>query len=395
MQNQPNANAHIVFFTPELPPSFAGAGINAQAFARYISNFVQKITLCSLNYNNTLPKTELREHLIIKRLPYYNKNILLKFFSFPLLLFHYYKNIRQADIVFIYSGYLIGFQFIVYVSSLLHRKVVFRSTLIGGDDPNSLLSKNLLIRKLNKFILKRITVYFAINPVFATQFSTAFGNQIRIVETYQGIDSGRFHPFTAEHKIQIREKLQLPPNTLIILSVGILLKKKGFHMVFEQLTKLNIPFKYIVAGDYSPSPYHNLSVKEKKEMVTLLNRGTDILGNKIEFVGSVDNIEEYYHAADIFLIPSQQEGTPNALLEAMACGLPCITSQLEGISGDLTLHSLNCLEFNTEDEIPQLIQSLAENPGRMSRLGIKAAETIAESYTFDKVATKLLSSING
>ena len=393
MQNQLAPNARIVFFTPESPPSFAGAGINAEAFARYFSNHVQKVTLCSLNYNNHLPKNEIKERLFIKRLPYYNKNILLKFLSFPLLLIQYYKNIRQADIVFVYSGYLIGFQFIVFVSSLLHREVILRSTLIGGDDPYSLLSKNILISRLNKHILRRISAYFAINPVFASQFKTSIGNQIRIVETCQGVDAGRFHPCSVKHNTQFREKLRLPFNTLIILSVGILLEKKGFQLVFEQLSKLYIPFRYIIAGDYSPSPNHNLSAKEKEEMMTLFKKGKDILGNKLEFVGGVNNIEEYYHASDIYLISSIQEGTPNALLEAMACGLPIITSQLEGLSGALMLHNINCLEFNEVEMLSQLIQSLAENPDQMSRLGHKAAETIAENYTFDKVADKLVSSI--
>jgi glycosyltransferase involved in cell wall biosynthesis len=384
----------IVFFAPESLPSFAGAGLNAHAFAMFLTKHAKKVTLCCLNYNNQLPKLENKGKLYVKRLPYYNKSAVHKLLSFPPLLKQYYLIIRQADIILIYSGYLIGFQFIICLAYLMRRKVIFRSTLIGGDDPESLLSKNFIIRQLNKFVLKRLNIYFAINPSFASQFKTTFQNKIKIVESYQGVDAGRFYPCKSEYRNQIREKIKLPPDNLIILSVGILLKKKGFHLVFPALAKLDLPFKYIIAGDYLPSAYHKLSSLEKKEMQTIHEEGMNILGENVKFVGPVSNIEDYYHASDIFLMPSLQEGTPNVLLEAMACGLPCVTSKLVGLAGNLTLHTINSLEFNKPEILSKLISDLAKDPEQMVRIGLNAAQTIAENCTFKKVASKLFSFLN-
>jgi UDP-glucose:(heptosyl)LPS alpha-1,3-glucosyltransferase len=295
----------------------------------------------------------------------------------------------------VYSGYLIGFQFIIWISRILKRKVIFRSTLLHGDDPETLLSKNLLMRSLNKFVLNQLNIYFAINPVFADQFRTLLGNKIQIVNLFQGIDSKRFYPSSLQHKNQIRKKIQIPSNELVLLSVGILLKKKGYEKVFPLLTTLDIPFIYVVVGEYLPDQVRNLSNEEMKEMHTLFYQGKDLLGDRIRFTGPVEAIENYFHAADIFLLSSLQEGTPNVLLEALACGLPCITRSLPGISGLLTFHEKNALEFDHIRVLPQLIKDLADHPQKMKNIGMNASETIHENYTFERIADKLFSSLNG
>lgn len=393
MQNYLSGKS-IVFFTPETYPSYAGAGLNARAFAFYLSEYTNETTLCCLNYNKDLPVTEMMGKLRIERIPYYNKRLIYKMLSLPYLLINYYRWIRRADFIFVYSGYLIGYQFIIYLASIYKRKIIFRSTLIGGDDPDSLLAKGFFQRKLNRFILKRLTLYYSINPVFTIQLQSIFGNYIRVIETFQGVNSTRFHPSAKEHKKYIREKLQLEPGELIILSVGILLKKKGFHLVFPELNKLDIPFRYIIAGNYSPVPHHNLSAREKAEMEEVYQLGIDILGEKLTFTGSVEKIEDYYYAADIFLLPSLQEGTPNVLLEAMACGLPCISTKLKGISGILTLNEVNSIEYSSVGTLAESIQHLTENPTYKESIGKHAAQTIADNYTFEKVADKIFSSIN-
>ena len=393
MQNDLSGK-HIVFFAPETIPSFAGAGINAYAFAKYLSEYAGETTLCCLNYNKLLPKTVIKDSLCIKRLTYYNGTYLQKFLSFPILLLAYLRYVYIADILLVYSGYLIGFQFILFISWILGRNVIFRSTLIGGDDAESLLSGNFLIRRLNLFVFNRLNVYFAINPVFSNRFKKIFIDRVKVFESFQGINRNRFYPCTKEHKEKLRKKLQIASDELIILSVGILLKKKGYQQVFPELAKLNIPFRYIIAGDYLPTSYHKLSATEKKEMQDLVQFGNNTLGKKLKLLGTVDNIEDYYHTADIFLLPSLQEGTPNVLLEAMACSLPCITKKLAGISGVLTKHDSNSIEYSNAESLPAIIRKLLNNPEHMTRLGVKAAETLIENYTFEQVANKLFSALD-
>ena len=54
--------------------------------------------------------------------------------------------------------------------------------------------------------------------------------------------------------------------------------------------------------------------------------------DRLQLVEHTSSIEQYYRAADIFVLPSKREGLPNALLEAMACGLPSIVSRLPGVT---------------------------------------------------------------
>ena len=63
---------------------------------------------------------------------------------------------------------------------------------------------------------------------------------------------------------------------------------------------------------------------EEKERLQLLAEGN----KHIHFVGKHDNVVEYYQAADVFVSSSLAEGLPNTVIEAMACGLPCVLSDI-------------------------------------------------------------------
>ncbi len=380
----------IIIFTVEAPPSFAGAGLNAYNFAKYLSKDSASVIFCHLNYNGKLPRKTVDENLKIHRFSYYNYNILTKSFSFLPLLIKYLRFIFKGNIILVYSSYLIGYQFIIIMASLLGRKVIFRSTLLEGDDAISLTSKGFILSKLNKYALMRLSMYFSINAEFTQRFLKITNNKIPVYESFQGVDTNRFYPVSKEDKIKTRRQLGLESDEIIILSVGNLLRRKGYHLIFPQLAKLKMNFKYLVIGEYSPNQYHRVLKSEIKEMNELYCLGKDILGSKVVFTGPVNNVQEYFQACDFFLNSSMNEGTPNALLEAMASGIPSIIRPLHGISGTLIKHEFNALEYHNFDEVSKIINHNIIKPEKMNQIGEQARKTILEKYNFEKVARNFL-----
>lgn len=378
-----------VFFVPESIPSFAGSGRNAFNFASYLNTKKLNASIVTLNRNLKLNTREITENVNITRIPYFAFNLFTKILSLihivPAYLYHIIKN----NVIIIYSAHLIGYQLIIILAWLLDKKIVFRSSIYSADDISSLVNKKITGR-INKLALGKITVYFSITPAFTKSFLAVYNNRSRIFEMPQGINEAYFNPPTIKQKVALRKQLGLNTSKKIILSVGYLIKRKGFEEIFNQLSKISDQYLYVVVGDYSPCTGHFVSEKEIQEMQYLYYTGKELLQNNVRFTGSKSNIHDYFRASDIFLHNASKEGLPNVILEAMACGLTVITRKLEGLSGYLLSHLKNAIVFENPVDIPLFLNNCINNPEICQRLSKNAYNTVLNSFTFKNISEKLI-----
>lgn len=117
-----------------------------------------------------------------------------------------------------------------------------------------------------------------------------------------------------------RTQLGIAPDDILVLSVGELQKRKNHQVIIEAIAKLkNDKIKYIICGQ-------GVLENHLKALVTKNN-----LQNQVFFLGYRQDIPEIMGACDIFAHPSVREGLGLASLEAMASGLPLITSNVQGV----------------------------------------------------------------
>lgn len=137
----------------------------------------------------------------------------------------------------------------------------------------------------------------------------------RIDVIHNGIDQDKFKPAGEEEKKHLRAHLGLPANKRVFVSVGFLSETKGTHILVEAFlgSKLSRSELLVLLGD---GP-----LREKYSRLTAGN-------SNIRIVGFVENVTDYLSAADIFVSASLTEGCPNAVIEAMACGLPVVLSDI-------------------------------------------------------------------
>jgi glycosyltransferase involved in cell wall biosynthesis len=143
----------------------------------------------------------------------------------------------------------------------------------------------------------------------------------RIHTIYNGVDADLFHPSA---KGPARERLRVTSGEPLILFVGNLLPVKGLDVLVQALALLGgagVKFQCAIVGQ---GP---LKAPIQKRLQALG------LGARVRFVGacSMAQLPQWYHAADLLVLPSRSEGVPNVLLEARACGTPFVASNVGGI----------------------------------------------------------------
>jgi glycosyltransferase involved in cell wall biosynthesis len=197
---------------------------------------------------------------------------------------------------------------------------------------------------------------------------------------HNGVDTDTFHP---ANKKKGREKLGLPKNRKIILSVRRLVYKNGLDTLLESIplvTQSHPDVLFVVAGK---GPSRKLIENRIKELG---------IGDNIKLAGFVpDNLlPVYYGAADCFVLPSASgEGLPLVLLEAMACGLPVIATAVGG-TPEILRHMKNGVLVpprNPEAMAEALTKLLSEGLG--PALGREARRTVEERFSWEENVRQL------
>lgn len=187
--------------------------------------------------------------------------------------------------------------------------------------------------------------------------------KIRVV--YNGVDAAHF-PLQrrAEYRARLAETYGLGEE-LRILYVGSGFKRKGVPALIEAAAKITVPFKLFIVG---------------KGRTKALARRAQRLGvaEKVVFTGPVRDVERFYLGCDLFVFPTLYDPFSNATLEAMACGLPVVTSRYNGVAELIRDGEQGVVLRDPLDaaEIAAAVAQLAD-PQRRKRMGEAAAEAAA------------------
>lgn len=143
----------------------------------------------------------------------------------------------------------------------------------------------------------------------------------RVEVIYNGVDTGRFNPGGKNlYRQPLRKMYGISENELLLLFVSNDHKGKGLQTILRaMLLSGEKGVRLMVVGSDSAKPYQRFAIENR-------------LDEQVLFLGPQDKIERYYAAADIFVFPTTYDAFSNVCLEAMACGLPVITTINNGAS---------------------------------------------------------------
>ncbi|WP_302080893.1 glycosyltransferase family 4 protein [Salinibaculum rarum] len=162
-----------------------------------------------------------------------------------------------------------------------------------------------------------------------------------------------------------------------IVFVGRLKDQKGVHVLIQALEDLDE--KLLIVGD---GP-------ERERLERLASR----LDVEIEFVGEVnpEAVEEYLHRGKAFVLPSVRgEGLPNAVLEAMAIGLPVVVTGTGGVADAVVDGETGFIvEPGNEEGLRDRLELLCEADTRRERMGVSARKWVVENHSWNTIISDL------
>lgn len=223
------------------------------------------------------------------------------------------------------------------------------------------------------------------SPVMAAAQRRMGVSQRRLHIISHGVDTRRFQP---EARPRPELAATLPPGAKICLYVGHLIPRKGVSILLQAWPALaeKHPDAWLVLVGAVHRPTIS-SEQERQEIEAYQNTLFKELQSlpRVVHIPEQSDIQRWYQMADVFVFPSSQEGFPNALLEAMSTGLPCLTRRFMGFPEGQLGEKLGVIQVVDDAAAAwsTAMSSLLSDAALRSKMGAAAREIVVRDHALD------------
>jgi glycosyltransferase involved in cell wall biosynthesis len=362
-----------------LPPEYSGAAAQAFLLADRLRARGHSIEFVTQSWRGGEEKTYQVEGFKVTAL---KTNLGARHTELSLwrsLLRYVWLHRRDIDVLHSHGAYYT--QAIVGPLGRLLGKPSLVKASLADNDLKSLTQSS--VGRLHRFFLGRVDAYVAISADLEAEFRARGLAEGRIVTIPNGVDMTRFRPADRVEKRALAESMGLPTDRPLGLFVGVFDERKRIEWLMETWIRegaFGSGARLLAVGPTSRDPYG----PELKARMEALAAARPDLAIVRDFT---PGIEHLYRMADFFVFPTSNEGLPNALLEAMACGLPCVATRVSG-STDLIRDGETGVLFGVDDaaELGAAVARVQGNAGQA--LGEAARRFVAEGYDIERIAER-------
>ena len=189
-------------------------------------------------------------------------------------------------------------------------------------------------------------------------------------------------------EFNIKDYSKTSRNTVTFLMAGRLDDTKGIYEYLQSVQNIRSRYPADKLAFFLVGGIHESASEDK-----ILSAIKDCDG--VEYLGLRDDMKAIYNQASVFVLPSYREGTSRAILEAMACGLPIVTTDVPGCKEPVSN------DINGKIVPPRDVNSLCDamiyfidNPTEISRMGQKSREIVEDKYDVNLVVQTIVEQLN-
>ncbi len=200
-----------------------------------------------------------------------------------------------------------------------------------------------------------------------------------------GVDLARFAPLapgeTAAVRAEVRAELGLPGDAVVIGFVGRLVREKGLPELFEAAAALAGRAALVCIGPDDPDKPDAISRAEQAEA----------LAAGVRFLGMRHDVDRLYRAMDVFVLPSHREGIPRSAMEAAACGVPVVATDVRGCRQVVDPGETGLLvPVRDPAALAVAIASLVADPAQRAAMGVAARRRAEACFDERDVVERVL-----
>ena len=317
----------MVFVVPDFEPTIGGTTRQTANAARALLARGYDALVLTQRIDRSWPRDEIRDGLRVVRVgPSGRGSVAMKLVDARIALWLARHRARIAIVhVVMYPDFAVA----AVAAGLGARTVMMWAGLGDATDtlggPRGLRT---LLRWARRRAIDRRVTHVALTRALAGEVAAAFGRPssdgIEVVPTPVNVEV--FRPPTPSERAAARAALGLAGDETAVVYAGHLRALKRVDQLIDAVAVLRDQGRAVrlfVLGD---------SRAELDDCTDALHRqvAAGRLGDRVVFTGGVPDIRPWLRAADVFVLPSEREGLSNALLEALACGVPCVAPASAG-----------------------------------------------------------------
>jgi D-inositol-3-phosphate glycosyltransferase len=368
-----SSSRRVLLVSHYFPPHVGGIENVVQAEAAHLSRLGHDVTVFTTAVNSDPGRRRLPEGYNVVRLKAWNgieRGMGIPFpVPTPWFLVKAASLVRAADVVHVHDALYMTSWMAAGIARLLGRPIVLTQHVqLVAHAPIVEAVQRIVYASFGRYVVRSASRIVYVNAKVAEFLKRLGALNERLTFIANGVDTDTFQPVDHYQKQQIRRAFGLPDANILALFVGRFVPKKGYCKLLQATS---VRYSLVMVGGPPPEGSENL-------------HGIIFLGTR-----SPKQVAELYRSCDIFVLPSESEGFPLTLQEAMASGLPIITSDDPGYDVYGLDRDLVAMIQPTVSHIRSALERVADDENLRRRMAEYSLHVAMTSFPWSEHVRKL------